>query len=338
MPASLHILAPGLTSSLPGVERLSPPLSQPLLERFLSRADLEEASGSDLESTLCQLFAIDRGRSGDFPLAALRRGQRDGRFWLQAEPVCLRPDQSRLLLFDTRDFEVSAAELHSLAAIFTSHFEDEGWIVDADDPFCWYISLNQAAAISSNGLGDVFGRNMDLFLPQGAERLRWHRILNETQMLFFGAEVNVQREASGKMPIGGLWFSGFGYLPERIFSQFQHVFGNDALTTGLATLSATPLDSVRECRGDLLQNSGTSLAVYPYLQRPVWRVDTFDWVEKVAEFSIWLEQRWVDLQRGRLKELLLYPCDGRVFRLTGRNSHRFWRGSKPLSNWLRSGN
>ncbi|MCB1752236.1 MAG: hypothetical protein KDI74_10995 [Gammaproteobacteria bacterium] len=339
--ASLHVLAPGLTASMPGVDRLSPPLSQPMLERFLSRSHQETVPGYDPESTLCHLFGIEPGENGDYPIAALRRaatGMGDERFWLQAEPVCLRPDQTRLLLFDTRDFEVSAAELKSLQALFVSHFEPEGWIVETDDPFCWYLSPAAPSAISSHTLGDVFGRNMDLFLPRGRDRLRWHRLLNEVQMLFFGSEVNQLREAAGKMPIGGLWFSGFGHLPERITSRYRCIFADDALSAGLARLSATPLSGLQSCRGKLLRESGVSLALYPHLQRPVWRADTFDWAEKIGDFAAWMEQRLSDLLRTGRDELLLYPCDGRIFRFNRRCGYRFWRSSRPMAAWLKPTN
>ncbi len=335
--ASLHILVPGLAAPMPGVARLSPPLSHPNLERFLSRSNLGSMPGCDLESTLCNLFGISREEGGDYPLAALRRanaGIGDSRFWLQAEPVCLRPDQSRLLIFDTREFDVSIDELKSLQAIFVSHFEPEGWIVEADDPFCWYISPAGSTEIKSYSLGDAFGRNMDLFLPQGRDRLHWHKLLNEVQMLFFGSQVNQLREAAGKMPIGGLWFSGFGYLPERIHSQYQRIFGDDSLTAGLARLSATPLSGVKECQGDLLLDSGTSLVVYPHLERPVWRADTFDWSGKIGDFAAWLELRINELIGAGQGNLSLYPCDGRVFHFDRRCRYRIWRSSRPLATWL----
>jgi len=319
---------------MPGVKHLSPPLSLPTLQRFFCRADLQEVPGSDLDSTLCSLFGIQRGEHGDFPIAALCRAKRDGRFWLRAEPVCLRPDQSRLLLFDSLDFDVSADELKALAALFSKHFEAEEWLLDFDDPFCWYLSPANSSAISSHSLGDVFGRNMDLFLPQGGDRLRWHRLLNEVQMLFFSAEINQLREAVGKMPIGGLWFSGFGYMPERIAPRYRHMFGADRLTAGLAGLTGTPFSKVEDWREELLPKSGASLFVYSSLQRPVWRADTLDWAEKVAELGVWLGQRLDELAQGRLDELMLYPCDGRVFRFTRRHRYSFWRGSKPLLFWL----
>lgn len=339
--ASLHILVPGLASSMPGIERISPALSQPVLQRFLNRADMESVPGRDWESTLCHLFGIERKAHGDLPIAALRRAGTQGadkRFWLQAEPVCLRPDQSRLLLFDCRDFDVSIDELKALAAVFINHFETEGWLVEADDPFCWYISPVGSTSINSHSLGDVFGRNIDLFLPQGKDRLRWHGLLNEVQMLFFDSEVNRLRETTGKMPISGLWFSGFGYSPERVSSQYRHIFGDDTLTAGLAKSSATPLSRVRECKKELLPKSGATLVVYPDLQRPEWRADTFDWTEKVSEFGAWLELRLDDLMHDRNAELLLYPCDGRMFRFNRFSRYRIWRPSRPLSTWLKAQN
>jgi len=315
-------------------DRAAAQLSLPIVQRLLSRADQRSIPGSDLESTLCHLYAVERGSGGDYPIAALCRGKSDGRFWLQAEPVCLRPVQNRLLLFDTLEFDVDTEELRTLAARFCSHFEHEEWIVETDDLLCWYLSPVRPTEISSHRLGDVFGRNMDMFLPQGKDRLYWHRLLNEVQMLFFDSGVNQLRESAGKMPIGGLWFSGFGALSKTISARFQRLFGQDRLTMGLARLTDVPLAGVQECRGELVYESGESLVVYPYLQRPVWRADSLTWAERVAEFNCWLQPWWNDLLAGRLSELSLYPCDGRLFQLTRRHCYRIWRASKPLSSWL----
>lgn len=333
---ALHILVPGLIPPLRGIDQYAELRSLPVLQRLLSRADLKNSPGSDLESTLCHLFAVGPCEDGDFPIAALCRAKADGRFWLQAEPVCLRQVQNRLVLFDALEFDVSAQELRSLAALFRSHFGHEEWILETDDPFCWYLSPARSAAINSYRLGDVFGRNIEMYLPQGRDRLHWHSLQNEVQMLFFDSQVNQLRESAGKMPIGGLWFSGFGALSDPMVSRFQRLFGDDRLTFGLAKLTGVPFTSVEECRGELVYESGDSLVVYPYLQRSVWRADSVDWIEKVAVFNNWLQPWWNELQSGRLSELLLYPCDGRRFQLTRRNSYRFWRASKPLSSWLQA--
>ena len=338
--AQLHILAPGMTAPIRGVQRLSPPLSAPVLERFLSRADQHYLPGMELESTLCHLFGISRAEGGDFPIAALRRvgdlrRPPDERCWLQAEPVCLRPDQSRLLLFDTREFDVSAAELRALATLFIDHFQAEAWLAEVDDPRCWYLSPHNTPTLRSFPLGDVLGRNMALFLPRGEERLYWHRMLNEVQMLFFNAEVNQMREAAGKMPIGGLWFSGFGSLPQQIDSPFTQVCAADPLSAGLARLSGVPLERAPASVAVVPQRPGASLIVYPDLQRPVWRADLVDWVKKIAQFETWLAPWLQELAQGRLNEVNLYPCDGRLFRLTRwPQRYRIWRQTKPLTAWL----
>lgn len=208
---ALSVVVPGLLGPMPAVQTMQPAPSDRLLELCLARARIEKFAGCDLETTLCALFGVAPDEAGGLPVAALRLvgqgGDSAGRFWIQADPVCLRPDRDRLLLLDTRDMAFTKAEAQELAADLCAHFEHLGWRLQALTPHDWYLSLDTPPRIRTCSLGDAFGRNIDQYLPRGKESLRWHGLLNEIQMLFHTAPVNQRREARGAPTVSGVWFS-----------------------------------------------------------------------------------------------------------------------------------
>jgi len=338
--SAVHILVPGLFGPMPAIDQLTCRPDVPLLERSLARADQLPASGHDLESTLCGLLGVGRGAGGDYPIAAVQRlgagAEPDDRFWLQAIPVSLRPDQDRLLLFDTRDFDFPMSEAAALGSLFREHFKQQGLELQLESSHEWYLSPEYAPDIKTHNLGEVFGRNMDIFLPTGREALHWHALLNEVQMLFFNAPVNQQREAEGKMPVSGLWFSGGGRLPVSMERRFDQVCANSTLARGLARLSNTELSDPVNSEEELFETPGKKLLLYPELERPVWRADPFDWSKEIEAFARWLNVRLRAGRHARAGEFLIYPCNGRVFRLTAGSRRRFWRRRRPLTGRLDS--
>ncbi|HEB96964.1 MAG TPA: hypothetical protein ENI96_11110 [Sedimenticola thiotaurini] len=332
--AEVTLVVPGLLGPMPGWLQATDTPRFPQLERRLATADRERTTGGEMEAVLCHLFGVAREPEGDLPVAALMRlgeGKApDRRCWVLAEPVCLRPDQSRLLLFDTLDFDLGEAGSRDLAELFRSHFDERGWVLETGSPARWYLGMERVPALQTHFLGEVFGRNMDLFLPRGGERLAWHRLLNEVQMLFFQAEVNQRREAQGRMPVNGIWFSGVGRLPARVRAPFDMVHGDAPLLRGLALAAGIPLAAL-PAKGELPADGvRRPLLLYPGLRRAVWTADPHAWAEGLEGFGSWLSC-WIDaVRRRRFQAITLYSCDGFRWRITRSTLRRWWRRPRPL--------
>ncbi|OOZ36041.1 hypothetical protein [Solemya velesiana gill symbiont] len=328
--STLHLLVPGLLGPIKNLDVLRPFPKFPLLERMLSRADTATVAGEDYESTLLSLWGVETPEGRDMPTAALRRlgdgGIAYDRIWIQVSPVHLRPDRDRLLLFDVEDFDFSDEEAQGLISLFNEHFAEMGWQLDAPSAHRWYLSLDKLPAITTHELSVVSGRNMDLFLPEGEEALKWHSLLNEVQMLFTTSAVNEQRENRGKLPVNGAWFSGVGTLPQVSGIQYECVYADDPLLTGLvraAGIDAQPLDEASA------MGQGSAQVVYGDLFPAVMRADPFEWSERLAAFEQWL----VNLDG---KNILLYPCNGAAYEITNKSKRRFWHRSKPLFDFVQS--
>ncbi len=330
----MTLVVPGLMGPMPGWFQFDEAPRFARLERWLSRASVDPGAGRDLEHTLCALFGLTASAGGDLPVAALRRagdgGVVDLRVWMQVEPVCLHPDQSRLLLFDSLDFDFSLDEARQLAALFLDHFKERGWQLEVPRAECWFLGMAACPGLRTRPLGDAFGRNMDLFLPQGNERLAWHAVLNEVQMLFFDAAVNQRREAVGRMPVNGLWFSGVGRLPQQLDSPFDLICGDDPLARGLGRVSITERQGLPVDTAALTALSGRLLLVDTRLQRPVWSADPYAWSEQINRFETWLEGLVEGVRQGAFRELVIHPCNGRKWIVTRASLRRVWRRPRAL--------
>ncbi|AKH22084.1 hypothetical protein AAY24_06025 [Sedimenticola thiotaurini] len=338
---NLHLLIPGLLGPMPTLDQLQPQPGFKLLERLFARSDRQTHPGDDLESVLFGLFGISSENGGNLPTAAYRRigdgGTADSRYWLQLTPVYLRPDQDRLLLFDVEDLNLTLAESKGLAKLFNDHFIDEGWQVEVPHPHRWYLSLAEEPDLKTYELTDVFGRNMDLFLPEGEEGIRWHGVLNEIQMLFYTSELNAQREQSGKGPVNGLWLSGGGKSHSQLQTGMSALYGDSALLRGLASTAGTPVETLPDRLDGLCDASGGEILVcYELLRRPVLCADPFAWSEQLIQLQNWIEPLLDGLRQKRLNSLFLYPCNGQQYRIDRHSLRRFWKRPSPLSQRLDS--
>jgi len=280
------------------------------------------------------LFDYQPDSGCDYPHAALSRigdgFETDDRFWLLAEPVLLRPDKDRLLLFDSRELSFSIDEATLLARLLTDHFRDEGFRLEVADSHRWYLSPNRAPSLKTHNLGDVFGRNLDLFLPSGPDARRWSSLMNEIQMLWHDSPVNLARENEGKLPISGIWLSGGGALPGDVSCPCDRIYAHHPLAAGLAATTAIPCMDLPDKPNEMFREAGRVLAVYPDLLRPVWRANIDDWMEAAAHLDDWVRDLLGCFREKTLDEVCIYPCNGSFLRLTSRGLKRFWKRQLPL--------
>ncbi|MCW8891652.1 MAG: hypothetical protein OQL20_13425 [Sedimenticola sp.] len=331
---SVHLVVPGLLGPMPALMQSEGEMRLPRLEQVLARSQPSPFPGKSLEPVVFRLFGVRVDEGRNLPTAAYRRigdgASVDERYWLQANPVYLRPDQDRLLLFDTEDLALTRQEASELAALFNTHFSEEGWQVEVANPQRWYLPLDRAPDLVTHELTDAFGRNMDLFLPGGGEGFKWHGVLNEIQMLFYTSAVNEQRESAGKGAISGLWLSGGGRLTDQMAPTFTALFSNDPLLKGLAATTSLGIHEPPQQIDQLSAVKGEVLLHYDALQRPVLCADPMTWKEEMLRFEAWLSPLIDALKKGQLDEIRLYPCDGQQYRIDRSALRRFWRRRKPI--------
>ena len=253
---------------------------------------------------------------------------------LHADPVHLRPERDRLVLFAGPDFAPDRAEADALVALFNQHLGEEGLRLEAPTPKRWYLLSEQAPELVTQPLAAVRGRPIAGQLPRGPEARRWARLLNEVQMLFHHSEVNQCREAAGIPTLNGLWLWGGGQLlpPPTGEVGYARVFSADPLALGLARARGIPTAHPPADLGAVLEED--ILIHWSGLWESVLAADGPGWIASLTALEQWL----VGSTRptapggatGRVSpihslNLVLYPANGERFHYRAHHRYRFWR-------------
>lgn len=314
----LHLVVPGLLGPMP---RLSADGAQPRFPRIescLARAD-RQAVPRDSDRLLFELFGVPVDSDVDLPTAPLcylaDTGHAPASVVFHADPVNLKPDQDRLLLFDAPAHDLDTEQAQSFVAAFNTHFAAEGWQLSAPTPGRWYLHLTDRPVIRTQPMGEVVGRNIDLFLPTGPDASMWQQRLTEVQMLFHGLQANLVRETKRQLPVSSLWLHGGGALPP-VSTQSMSLQGDvTPLLQGLTSLASEKPVSGRLC-------------FHGAAQRAVWDGDEEAWVVAVTAVEALLQQR--------TDTFVLYPGNGFAYRHQPAHRGRFWRRRRPLLRCLLS--
>ena len=333
----VELVVPGLFGPMPVLPEDLPDL--PSLSRILGRADLETVSGLDPVAVLLDLFGIQVDPGRDPPsapfchLADAPEASPDG-YWLHADPIHLRPDRDRLLLFDMRHSGLERAEADSLVDLFNRHFGADGLHLEAATADRWYLRTESAPRLRTRQLADVLGRSVAPSYLDGDDAACWMGWLNEAQMLFHQAEVNRLRESAGKPTVSGIWPWGGGSLPAAAPEcDYASVFAADPLALGLARaakLKAYPLPE-RPTAMTAAGPQGRMLVYWDGLRPAVLDVDAGAWIQGLLRLSAWLDELLVLLKGSRVDEIALLPCDGTRLVVTRGALRRFWRRAPGMA-------
>jgi hypothetical protein len=334
LPSRIDLLIPGLFGPVPVPPADLP--ATPALGRLLGRADRAGVSASGPVQALLERFGIALDPSRDPPSAPFCQlaDQPDADttgYVLHADPVHLRPDRDRLLLFDASHLAIRGRESDALIGLFNRHFAEDGLRLEPGASDRWYLSVEQRPGIRTIPLSEAIGRDVRPLMPAGPDARSWARTLNEAQMLFHHAETNRVREQEGRPTINGLWVWGGGSLNEfQPESDYARVFGQDALASGLAAAAGLRARALPEDAGGLVDDRGEGavLALLDGLWRPVLDADGPSWVDALGRLELWLRPL---VEGGRLAgaRLRIYPCDGACYGISRRGLRRFWR--RPVS-------
>lgn len=316
------------------------------LELLLSRATLTVIPALGVEATLFNLMGVPRDPAQDLPVAAVARlaeagnmpGGRSGDWWIRADPVHLRADQSRLVLMDSYALSITRAEADALVAQFNTFFSADGWHLEAPHPERWYLKLPHDPRMRTYDVTEVLGRHIDGFLPSGAQGKRWHAVLNEIQMLFHSSPVKQAREMRGAAPINSVWLWGGGCLPHPMplattAPTWNTVLSDEPVAAGLARLAGIPHACVPESLHAWLATPapGTHLMVLDYGYRDALYSDASAWgaaMERMADQ--WFTPLVAALKQRQLDSISICAANGRMFRITPALLRRFWKRRHSL--------
>ena len=305
----------------------------PALQTLIGRGDASESHCDDEQAWLCEQFGVPRQADWpSAPIALFGVGLTPGKdFWLSADPVHLQVNRDQLILQAPETLSITDAEAVGLCAALNRHFATDDFTFQAPQPHRWYLKTAQPARIHTCGLSRAIGQDVDRLLPDGEDRLAWHRIFNEVQMLLHAHPVNEEREQRGALPINSLWFSGGGTLPPARTS-FQAVIGSSELAHGLSTLTEIPFTATEQgidsiAADNVLIELHDAATASMLLDAAAWKTALED-----------LEQHWFAplagmLRKGRIAQLVIATvANGRSYRwsVSRMNLWRWWRPAASL--------
>ncbi len=307
-------------------------LRLPALETILSRGSATERVCEDEPAWLCERFGVRKQL--DWPVAPLAFAGEGGEpgtgYWLRADPVHLRVHNDGLILLAPETLEITEDESHDLTTALNRQFEADGFVFHAPNPRRWYLKMPRIPKIRTVALTQAIGRDVNRLLPEGDERLHWHRIFNEVQMLLHAHPVNTKRENRAVAVVNSLWFWGGGTLPVSSNS-FDAVQSDDPLAVGLAKLAdivAAPLP----VDGGLVSGINTLIDIRD-AERQFMRGNVAGWRDALES----LETRWFArifdwLRSGRVgKAVVATVADGRSHEWSVTRGARWQIWKRPLS-------
>ena len=310
----------------------------PALRTLLARATTAQHSAQDMEEWLCRAFAVDKQQ--DWPVAALTLvadgGSPGNDYWLRADPVHLRVDRDQLILADSRAFGIIQDEANRLTQTLNSHFNNAELVFQAKHPERWYLRLEKPPQLQTRALAEVADKNIDEFLPIGADSVYWHGVCNEIQMVLHTHPVNEAREAAGIPAVNSLWLWGGGRRSNIARKPFAHVWTNECLTKGLALASGTGISSLQQNAQAWLAQPhapGVHLVVLDSLRGAAQYQDMERWMENIKELEArWFAPLFTALKRGELEELII-SSGSWSFAISTRDLWKLWRRGQPLAKY-----
>ncbi|MBI5450617.1 MAG: hypothetical protein HY940_04595 [Gammaproteobacteria bacterium] len=341
--AQLHIVMSDLLGSWPApqLKAASAGLDVSLLERVLSRAVCHEISGPPAHlPLLTRLF--DWPADQDVPVAALTslidRPGHKAAYTLRADPVHLKADRDRVVLYRARDLAVTDTEAQQLVTDINTQLAEPGWQLSADHPSRWYVDVvAPPEGLITQPPDAALGQDIFPCQPSGASGGLWRRRINEIQMLLHEHPLNVARAAHGQHEINSLWLWGGGVLPESAPRLAWHqVFTADPLAAGLARCCNIRLIDQAMTAEQLLshlQPGAPQLLIIERGPEAIALGDGVSWRQRLEQWTNdWLSPLLKAMTHGEIEELILYPGNGRSYQLTRWRWRLGWR-PRPLAGF-----
>jgi hypothetical protein len=304
------------------------------IDRVLARGERLVGPASDVATSLLGAFGIRAEDNRDLPVGALcllgegSDAAHEG-YWFRADPVFLRPDRDRILVYAPPLISLEPDEADALISLFNEHFASDGLTLIAPQPDRWYLRSEWVPDLRTRSLEQVLGRSVPLDWPRGEDARRWGQLMNEVQMLFHGSDVNRGRELQRRPSISGIWTWGGGVVPPRRSADPGEcpdlVCGDDVLSVGVARWAGVAHQSVRERIWPRRDRSGWPLVLWTGLQRALDQADPQAWCDALVELDAHLALAQTQLKRGELEAITVDTCAGVTYRVTRGRLRHVWR-------------
>ena len=306
----------------------------PAAEMLLARGRRSNSAPATLEAWQARAFGLPDAPLPAGALTALACGLEPGEtHWMRADPVHLRADRDRVLLFPGTAFGLAQEEAEALAAALNAHYAGQ-FTLHAVRPDAWCLQGGSELAVSARAPAEIAGRSVDAELPDK----RWHALLNEIQMAMYQHPVNTARESRGDPVVNSLWLWGAGRLPAAARCAWLSVSAEDPVVLGLARLAGVrhrAPGAGAESWLDRAPENGRHLVVLDALRAAGGTGDDATPAHRLQD----MEREWflpllLALRSARIGMLTVHvPDAGATFETDRGDLRRFWRRARPLADY-----
>ncbi|MGE0857564.1 MAG: hypothetical protein AB7I01_02530 [Gammaproteobacteria bacterium] len=295
---------------------------------WLARGELLDADPEfDVDAAVLAWF----GRADSEGVAALRAAadlpQAPTAHWLCLDPVHLRADPTRLVMFDVDAVGLEADEADALLEHLRRGLGASFDVRRGAAPGRWYLRLDAPLTLPLPPPRALRGLAVETHLGALRRARDLNRLITETQMLLYEAPVNQARAAAGRAPINSLWPWGGGAQPRLVAPPAAAVLGEDALLAACAAAAKVPHHAALDGLSAALTAGAHELLL----------LDHFEPADgEPARATARLLAPLTDaLARGRLDEVLLRGHRAAV-RVTRAARWRLWRRASAFRELLRA--
>lgn len=179
-----------------------------------------------------------------------------------------------------------------------------------------YLLLEKNPTIQTTAISEVLGQNIFPFLPQGekSERIYWHRLLNEIQMLLHQPSLG----QSTTQDFNGIWLWGNGESGIQYESTIQQLIGNSLTLEAMAYGIKAQYSKLSNKNISTLTND--TVIVLDQLILPALADDISTW-----------QSTWTDLEKGCLEPVLALAKQNKIkLQISTGNQNLYQIVNKPF--------
>ena len=212
----MHLLIPFAHCLTEGCASVLPALKLPQLEKLLTRITPEAPdTGDEFSLSAPHERALARAlglpvQDGLIPWAAHHAHTNGGTAFIT--PCHWQVGSHQIAMGDWPVVDFSEAESRALMAAMQPYFEEDGITLQFDDATRWLACSPVFDDIATASLDRIRGRNLENWMPRGANAAPLRRLQNEMQMLLYTHPVNEARSARRAAVVNSFWLSGTGRL------------------------------------------------------------------------------------------------------------------------------
>ena len=228
---TLHYLIPLASVGSEGRARAWDSLQLPHLDKLLERMALQPVDVADEytlspphERALAQHMGLWAG-DGKTPWAAHELsnsqafGYQNSQAWATITPCFWHVGVDQIQMLHPDGLHLTEEDSRTVLEAVRPYFAEDGIMLHYDSPTRWFVQSPLFDGLATASLDRVVGRNVNAWMPEGAQAAPLRRLQNEMQMLLYTHPVNDRRQAAGLLAVNSFWVSGAGALPADIPAQ-----------------------------------------------------------------------------------------------------------------------